>query len=174
MKKVIFLTLAVLSSAGFAEQSCVAGDEALTSPTTRFEDNGDGTVTDKQTMLMWMRCSAGQTWSKEACDGAPKGYSVDEARQLAKRVNDEGEYFFNDWRMPSVRELATIAEPKCSAPRIDLAVFPDTPPDFFWSRNARAGDKASGRGYALSFGPEGVGFPPQSEKHFVRLVRHAP
>jgi hypothetical protein len=174
MRKVIFLMAAALSSASSAEQACQAGDHPPSSSATRFEYNGDGTVTDKQTMLMWMRCSAGQTWSQGGCEGAPKGFSVDDARQLARQVNDGGEYFFNDWRVPSVRELATIAEPNCSDPRIDLAVFPDTPPDFYWSRNPRAGDKASGRGYALSFGPEGVGFPLQSESHYVRLVRHAP
>ncbi len=174
MKKAICLIVATLSSASIAEQACKTDIHPHPSSATRFEDNGDGTVTDRGTMLMWMRCSAGQTWSQELCEGAPKGYSVDDARQLAKQVNDDGEYFFNDWRVPSVRELATISEPQCSDPRIDLAVFPNTPPDFYWSRNARAGDTASGRGYALSFGPEGVGFPPQSESHYVRLVRHAP
>lgn len=173
MKTAVFLITAVLSSAGIAEQVCQTGDQPLSSPTTRFEDNGDGTVTDKTTMLMWMRCSAGQTWSRGGCEGEPSAYSVDDARQLARQVNEKGEYFFNDWRVPSIRELATISEPQCSDPRINLAVFPNTPPDYYWSRNPRAGDKASGKGYALSFGPEGVGFPPQSEAHYVRLVRHA-
>lgn len=174
MRIAICLIGAVLSSASIAEQTCQTDDHALSSPTTRFEDNGDGTVTDKTTMLMWMRCSGGQTWSQEGCVGAPLAYTVDDAHQLAERVNEAGDFFFDDWRVPSIRELATISEPQCSDPRIDLAVFPNTPPDYYWSRNARAGDKAAGRVYAMSFGAEGVGYPQHSEALFVRLVRHAP
>ena len=173
MKVAIYLLAAALSSASIADQSCKTGDP-LSSPTSRFEDNGDGTVTDTATMLMWMRCSAGQTWSQEACDGTPRAYNVDDARQLAKQVNDEGAYFFDDWRVPSIRELATISERQCSDPRINLTVFPNTPPDFYWSRNVRAGERASRRGYAMSFGADGVAFPQQSEALYVRLVRHAP
>jgi hypothetical protein len=174
MKIAAFLIAAALSSVSVAEQSCQTGDHLLSSPTSRFEDNGDGTVTDRSTMLMWMRCSAGQTWSQVACEGRPVGYSVDDARQLARQVNDDGDYFFDDWRVPSIRELATISERQCSDPRINLAVFPNTPPDYYWTRNARAGDKASGQGYAMSFGADGVAFPQQSEALYVRLVRHAP
>ncbi len=35
----------------------------------RYRDNGDGTVTDVETGLQWMRCSLGQKWKGSTCVG---------------------------------------------------------------------------------------------------------
>jgi hypothetical protein len=175
MKKWIVLGALLLSPGLYAGQNCSNSAYAPSAPSERFEDNGDGTVTDHMTTLMWMRCAAGQVWSCGACAGAPDGKSHDEATAFAERVNTAGDYFFNDWQVPSLTELASIAELQCTDPRIDLAVFPDTPADFFWSRSIRAsGTGADPLRYALSFGAEGVGFMPPDESNYVRLVRYAP
>jgi hypothetical protein len=47
----------------------------LSSPTSRFDDHGDGTVTDRQSKLMWMRCSIGQVWSAGTSTGRPLALS---------------------------------------------------------------------------------------------------
>lgn len=175
MKNWTVLAALALSPVLYAGQNCDTAGIAEATPGERFEDNGDGTVTDHQTMLMWMRCAAGQAWVDGACSGKPDARSHDEAAAYAEQVNEEGDYFFNDWRMPSLPELASIAERHCSDPRIDLAVFPATPSEYFWSRTARpSASEGKTLRYALSFGAEGVGFMPPEEANYVRLVRHAP
>lgn len=175
MKNWMLLGALALSPVLHASQNCDPGSDLLASPTERFEDNGDGTVTDHETMLMWMRCAAGQTWANGACKGVPDPKPLEKATAYAEQVNRQGDYFFNDWRMPSLPELASIAERECADPRIDLSVFPETPSEFFWSRSARASDSdGDPLRYALSFGAEGVSFMPPDELNYVRLVRHAP
>jgi hypothetical protein len=156
-----------------AEQRCDTSEFPLSAPTERFEDNGDGTVTDTASGLMWMRCALGQHWSGSACDGEPTRYDWDAARVAADAVNGEGAFFFSDWRVPGLRDLAMIVERQCVAPRTNLSVFPNTPPAFFWSSTLRGADEGGPVAYALSFGPDGVEHRPANERHFVRLVRTA-
>jgi hypothetical protein len=156
------------------EQVCDASRYPLSAPTDRFADNGDGTVTDKQSNLMWMRCSAGQQWSEGDCVGDAGLYSLESANQLADEINRSGIHFFNDWRLPTLPELAGIAERQCSDPRINLEVFPETPSSVYWTSSERPGKQDAGLAYGLSFGAEGVIRIPKSEPHLLRLVRTGP
>jgi hypothetical protein len=143
----------------------------LSTPTSRFRDNRDGTVTDTQQKLMWMTCSVGQAADAKACRGTPSALTWSAAEAAARAVNQGGRFFFNDWRVPQLPELASIAERQCKNPRINLAVFPDTPAEGFWSSSSRkAGDAEA---FVLSFGAEGVRYASKDESHDVRLVRTA-
>ena len=99
----------------------------------RFHDNGDGTVTDPVTGLMWMRCDVGQSWTGDSCTD-PKAwfvmYSWEEAVKLPKKVNFAGH---KDWRVPGIDELASIVDSRCIGPSIDLVAFPATPSWYHWS-----------------------------------------
>lgn len=44
-------------------------------PTSRFTDNGNGTVTDTKTGIMWKRCAEGQIWTGSTCSGTAAGYT---------------------------------------------------------------------------------------------------
>jgi Protein of unknown function (DUF1566) len=155
-----------------AEQTCHDGVSSMRP--TRFQDNGDGTVTDGESKLMWMRCSGGQQWRGKRCVGAANVYGWADAQQHADTVSRDGAAFFNDWRVPSLRELATITDRTCSNPRTSLALFPDTPAAPFWSSTPRPGEKAAERVLALSFGGEGVMLVRKDERFHVRLVRTGP
>jgi hypothetical protein len=176
MRAALFLALFQCAwvAASFAQQTCDTETYALSSPTERFTDNGDGTVTDDLSRLMWMRCSVGQSWSGGTCIGEAGTYDWDEAQALAAEVNASGGQFYSDWRVPKIRDLAMIAERRCENPRINLAVFPNTPPHFYWTESLRPGDGFEDFAYALSFGPEGVQHIAKAERHEVRLVRMAP
>ncbi|MFB1487622.1 MULTISPECIES: DUF1566 domain-containing protein [unclassified Thiocapsa] len=163
-----------LLAPSFAEQTCDTSQYPLSSPTERFSDTGDGTVTDDLAQLMWMRCSAGQTWSDGTCIGEAVAYDWQGAQELAAATNVSGAQFFNDWRVPSLRDLAMIAERQCENPRINLAVFPNTPPRVFWTDSLRPGEGFEDHAYALSFGPGGVQHEAKTARHAVRLVRTAP
>ncbi|MBC7938866.1 MAG: DUF1566 domain-containing protein [Chitinophagaceae bacterium] len=165
----------LLAACGVAPAQQVCGNDAIavSAPTDRFQDEGDGTVTDKDNMLMWTRCSAGQTRSAAGCSGAPAPLDWASAQGQAQALNAGGALFFNDWRLPSVRELATLVERRCENPRVNLAVFPGTVADTYWTSSSRPGVGAAAGTLVLDFGARGVVFADRSEPHRLRLVRSA-
>ncbi|MEE2025785.1 MULTISPECIES: Lcl C-terminal domain-containing protein [Alkalimonas] len=126
----------------------------------RYRDNGDGTVTDIQTNLTWMRCVQGlHEWTGSACirvdKRTPWAMSWEEAQNVAKNVSFAG---YSDWRLPTADELDTLvlcpagrslsARPdgryvvhtdgSCHGsdfdrPKINSNAFPDTPSERFWT-----------------------------------------
>lgn len=108
-----------------AAKTCKYDSIAATAPASRFTDNGDGTVTDKATGLQWKRCSEGQTWgASTGCTGTATRHGWQQALQLADVATYAGK---DDWRVPNVKELASIVELACYDPAIDLQSFPGTP-----------------------------------------------
>lgn len=152
---------------------CVRG-EAVSMPAARFRDNGDGTVTDIESKLMWMRCSMGQRWQSGACIGTAGAVTWRDAQGHADQVNLDGGASFSDWRLPSLRELATITARECVRPRTNLVVFPGTATAAYWSATARPGEASGERAYALGFGADGVLAARKDERHHLRLVRSGP
>ena len=71
----------------------------------QFRDNGDGTITDTEAGLTWFRCTVGQRWSGDTCEGQPILMSHKEARRAA-----EGFSYANrtNWRLPSPQESHLI------------------------------------------------------------------
>lgn len=66
--------------------------------TNRLVDNGDGTVTDRATGLMWEKkdSQAGMDWGN--------------ALALASQKNGAGHLGYNDWRVPDAKELQSIVD----------------------------------------------------------------
>ena len=91
---------------------------AVRSPTQRFIDNGDGTVTDTTTGLMWSKENVGGKCNWEASDKA--------CRELRLAGH-------KDWRIPTRGELLTLVDDTRSSPAIDIAAFPDTQSDWYWT-----------------------------------------
>jgi hypothetical protein len=166
------LAIGACAAADVAAQQLCNGHRSV--PSERFQDNGDGTVTDLQLKLMWMRCAAGQQWQGQRCLGSAQVYAWADARRHAEQLSRDGSGFFNDWRVPALRELATIADRGCSDPRTNLDVFPGTPAAPFWSSTPRGGDASVPRAMALSFGEEGVMVARTDERFHLRLVRTGP
>ncbi len=155
-----------------AEQACNGAESSL--PSARFQDNGNGTVTDVESKLMWMRCSSGQQWQGWRCVGAAESFGWADAHQHADRVSRDASAFFNDWRVPALRELATITDRGCNDPRTNVSIFPGTPAAPFWSSTPRPGERDGQRVLALHFGPGGVMLARKDERFHVRLVRTGP
>ena len=95
-----------------------------TTPRERFIDNGDGTVSDKNTGLIWMRCSLGQTWDGATCTGEALEYTLPQALQEAVGYTFAGS---SAWRVPDKKQLRSIIEISCFEPAINLEIFPQTP-----------------------------------------------
>lgn len=169
---VVFLVGVSAWPGAVAQQACSSDRASL--PSARFQDNGDGTVSDRESQLMWMGCAGGQQRLGKRCVGAADVHGWTEAQRYADKVNGDGAAFFNDWRVPSLRELATITDRGCENPRTNISVFPGTPAAPFWSSTPRPGEADGQRVLALSFGVEGVMLARKDERFHVRLVRTGP
>ena len=68
-----------------------------------YLDNGDGTITDTQTGLMWMK--------KDSY--LQNGHWINwfETQDYIRKLNDQGYAQYNDWRLPTTKELKTLYDP---------------------------------------------------------------
>jgi Protein of unknown function (DUF1566) len=66
--------------------------------TNLFTDNGDGTVTDDATGLMWTRADSGY------------GMNWEDALAFAAQRNAESHLGHDDWRLPNAKELHSIVD----------------------------------------------------------------
>ncbi|OHB28609.1 MAG: hypothetical protein A2X84_08990 [Desulfuromonadaceae bacterium GWC2_58_13] len=165
----LLCTLGPLSNA--SAQTCQSDTIVASTPTERFTDHEDGTVTDTGTGLTWKVCSEGQSYnvSGGGCDSAAATYPWQGALQQAAAVNVASFAGQSDWRLPNQKELNSIIERQCIDPAINLEVFPSTPSDSFRTASPYAGSTDSAW---LVYFYNGYGFPyGNSYYYFVRLVR---
>jgi hypothetical protein len=81
-----------------------------------FIDNGNETITDEDTGLIWQKgFKAGVTWY--------------EAESYCSNLTLNS----SQWRLPTPHELRSLVDYSTYDPAIDLVSFPDTPSDWFWS-----------------------------------------
>ncbi|WGZ94422.1 MAG: DUF1566 domain-containing protein [Candidatus Thiothrix putei] len=183
--KILIVALALLPLTANA-QTCQQGSITSTTPTNRFTDHANGTVTDKETGLMWKKCHESQTWiewdfngfSGAGCADRPdKTYTWREALEQAQTLNSAGGFAgHTDWRVPNINELASIVEEACFDPAINLSVFGEAPllsDDLWlsvWSSSPADYDDSA---WLMEFSS---GFNSAREKStglYVRLVRDA-
>lgn len=173
-KTLIKYSLAVLvgllyANISSADQFCeLAVSESTGSH--EFIVHEDGTVTHKETGLMWMQCSLGQTWNNGACDGDPTLMNWPDALSAAGAENFANH---NDWRLPNLKELFSIIENQCYYPTINLTVFPNTPDAnpgaSYWSSTPAY--PFGGAANFVSFYIGSTSQPQLDSLYSVRLVR---
>jgi len=69
-----------------------------------FKDNGDGTIKDRATGLMWMKVDSGTLRAGKNKDGK---MNWQEALAWAENLEYAG---YSDWRLPNVKELQSIVD----------------------------------------------------------------
>lgn len=73
----------------------------------RYRDNGDGTITDEVTKLMWQKCPVGTTVNESnTCIGSPTKFTYKDAERQAHSNSFGGH---RDWRIPKVSEFLSLA-----------------------------------------------------------------
>jgi hypothetical protein len=132
----------------------------------RFTISGEE-VTDTRTGLVWKRCSEGQTLSGSSCTGTATTYTHEQALARAKSVNTANSA--TGWRLPNVKELASLADKGCQSPAIDSTAFPSTPSNWYWSSSPYVGNSDYAWGVDFYYG--GVNGYGRNNGNRVRLVR---
>ncbi len=88
-----------------------------------YTDNGDGTVTDISTGLMWQQATPNNSMNWE------------EALSYCATLN-LGNH--TDWRLPTIKELRSLADYNVRTPAINTTYFPNTISSFYWSSTTYA------------------------------------
>lgn len=70
-----------------------------------FKDNGNGTITDPRSGLIWQKCSIGQTWKGSSCVGEASSMNWATAMEMAKSNRFLNK---NTWRVPTKAELMAV------------------------------------------------------------------
>jgi hypothetical protein len=119
-----------------------------------YTPNGDGTVTDNVTGLIWQQSVPLNvyTWS-EAIAYCP-------TLQLAGH---------DDWRLPSLVELFSIVDDGQANPSINSTYFPSTPVNYFWSSSPMAGSATNA--WSVDFYDSNPTVNGISNPYSVRCVR---
>lgn len=103
-------------------------------------------------------------YSGGTCKGKPGRFTHEEALQLA---HSQAISTGITWRLPNIKELASIVDRSRVNPAINLAAFPATPANSFWSASSLSQYTAWGAG----FGNGVIRGNSRRGRGYVRLVR---
>lgn len=145
--------------------TCLLGILPVAAAAQPYIISADGSeVTDQKTGLIWRRCAEGMVFSDGTCMGTAGKFTHEAALQQATtQASSTG----IAWRLPNIKELASIADKKSSPTR--RAAFPATPVGLFWSASPGAGNSAGT--WRAAFYNGNVTTRHQSNNYHVRLVR---
>jgi hypothetical protein len=110
-------------------------EKGVTWPNPRFTDNGDGTVTDNLTGLIWLKnanCFGTRTWNNALSDS---------------NGLEDGECGLTDgssagnWRLPNYKELSSLVDSERYNPALPSGhPFTNVQSEHYWSSTTRAED----------------------------------
>ena len=126
----------------------------------------EGEVLHQPSNLVFMRCSLGQTWDGSTCVGEAETFLWSEALAVSRGFEFNQQ---NTWRLPNIKELNMITERACVRPSINEAIFPQTPPDDFWTSTPSIDDPL--RAWSTAFSNGTMSIRAKERGLFVRLVR---
>ncbi len=137
---VVASIMAMSSAFAIADQKCDLGAQE-TASAKHFKNNGDGTITDKRSKLVWRACVAGMSWNGQQCEGTSQTFNYSMAGITLDELNESRDSGRDDWRLPTREELDTLVEKRCYRPAINLNVFSFSPESGFWSSSAGDSDR---------------------------------
>lgn len=132
----------------------------------RFTNNGDGTVTDHGTGLVWQKCSRGQ--NAVDCAGMPTTANWQAALQYCRNLSLDS----RNWRLPSVNELKSIVDYSKYDPSIHTGYFPNTRASFYWSSSNIVG--GADNAWFVHFASGYVSNSNKASGYYVRCVADGP
>jgi hypothetical protein len=140
---------------------------------SRYIDHKNGTITDTKTALMWKRCAEGL--GGNSCVGTATEYNYKRAIELTNNYTFANH---NDWRLPNIKELASLAARDRYDPAINSEVFPMMPTVtadgyyiYFLSSSPYLDNTGSITAWVLSFFDGKSGNTNRGNNRHVLLVR---
>ena len=116
-----------------------------------FQDNGDGTVTDTDTGLMWQKTTGDEMdWES--------------AIEYCENLTLAG---YHDWRLPNIEELASLVDDSTYDPAINTIFLNSTYSWNYWSSTSEYEDSA----WDIDFYDGYVDFNYKNSSDYVRAVR---
>jgi hypothetical protein len=117
-------------------------------------DNGNGTVTDSGTHLMWQQGESSlMTWEEALsyCEGLTLAGST-------------------DWRLPNHKELHTLVDyTKATSPTINTTAFPNAPSSLYWSSTTDA--SSTSYAWLVLFNGGSTSTNNKTSTYYARCVR---
>ena len=172
MKRLITVLFRLLCSAEVTAQECLT-NAVETTPDEVFSLVTDDTILHIPTGLIWQRCAVGQTWNGETetctgetCSGEAEQLTWQQALVYARDYDAE---LLEGWRVPNVKELASLTEKNCVRPSVNTAFFPATPQDSFWSSTPSLNDPE--RVWTVAFFNASYSIKEKQRAVYLRLVR---
>lgn len=133
MKPIAILMIVAMTTtanAAPAEQVCnknTAGFNLFNSSRFLVVNGSNGTeVLDTDTDLVWQRCSVGQTWDGNTCAGTATALTWVGALKAVVPLR-QAERGNPDYRLPTIKELATLRETDCVKPSTNITIFANVP-----------------------------------------------
>ncbi|MFX1563136.1 MAG: DUF1566 domain-containing protein [Promethearchaeota archaeon] len=137
-----------------------------------FVDNGDGTITDNATGLMWSQNDSGE------------GFNWEDALAWVQQKNDENFLGYNDWRLPNAKELQSIVDYTRSPDTTNSAAIDPifnvtsiidegggTNYPFYWTSTTHVEGNDGNYAAYIAFG-EALGYMQSSTGEYVLLDVH--
>jgi hypothetical protein len=142
-------------------------------PDPRFADNGNGTVTDNLTGLIWLKnanCpNATRTWQTALDDVAQLNTNGTMNGNNCGDTSNEGSHQ-TDWRLPNINELNSLVDFAHFNPSLPSGhPFTNVANSFYWSSSPYA--NYSDGAWGVNFGYGGDSYSGKSSSYYVRAVR---
>jgi len=125
-----------------------------TSVGNHFKDNGDGTVSDYITGLIWQKTNNSGTLTWEA------------ALVFAENLSLAGK---TDWRIPNIKELQSLNDPSLCKPSFNKTYFPGMLSGNFWSSTSMVNNTVKAWDINVDYGI--VSYNDKTVKEYVLCVR---
>jgi len=146
-----------------------------------YTDNGDGTITDERTGLVWEKLDDNNVEGVAGIHDKDRKFTFDTAQEKAATFNTFSLGGRTDWRIPNIRELETIRNSGSSVPSVSTAFDLSCSPGCLvancsctstatphWS--STSSDKSPNEGWYLYFQDGQKGPLPKNTSLFVRAV----
>ena len=89
-------------------------------------------IIDLKNKIEWMTCPVGMVWKGNTCIGEAKKFELKFIPEIIKLANNQLE---GSWRLPTRNELESLICLECEKVKINLKIFPKTPPEPFWTKD---------------------------------------
>ena len=134
---------------------CVHGGQT----TQSLHDNGNGTVTDTSTGLMWQQ-------------GEPGSMTLVNALNYCETLIYPPSSGYTDWRLPNIKELVSLVDYAHAIPAFNSTLFPNVIENYYWSSTpAISGGKAVGQWVLAPWDGELANGASSTSTYNVRCVR---